>query len=125
MTKQMQRNYTCYLQLPLIIDIFLPSPTLSSKVKPTLRTHNNEKKNSIMPDALLIQIHLIAYIKHYQDWNSLRDVKICGKMKFSRDQSSGKLFWSGVPVNRSVLSAGSCFSSRRSLQSKFFNLWPC
>jgi hypothetical protein len=34
----------------------------------------------------------IAGMLYYQDWNSRSDEKICGRMKFRRDQSSRKLF---------------------------------
>ncbi len=67
----------------------------------------------------------IVGMLYYQDWNSRSDEKICGRMKFRRDQSSRKLFWSGVPVSSRTLSAGICLSSRNNRQSKFFSLWPC
>ena len=45
-------------------------------------------------------------------------------MKFNNDHSSAKLFYRGVPVKRSLLSACKCFNSFTSLYLKFFNLCP-
>lgn len=54
----------------------------------------------------------------------LRSSKTSGRRKLRRDQSSAKLFCSGVPVNNSLLSVGSNFSSRTSRQFRFLILWP-
>lgn len=54
----------------------------------------------------------------------LRSSKTSGRRKLSRDQSSAKLFCSGVPVRSSLLSVGSIFSSRTSRQLRFLILWP-
>lgn len=54
----------------------------------------------------------------------LRSSKTSGRRKLSRDQSSAKLFCSGVPVSSSLLSVGSIFSSRTSRQLRFLILWP-
>lgn len=54
----------------------------------------------------------------------LRSSKTSGRRKLRRDQSSAKLFCSGVPVSSSLLSVGSTFSSRTSRQLRFLILWP-
>ena len=54
----------------------------------------------------------------------LRSSKTSGRRKLRRDQSSAKLFCSGVPVSSSLLSVGNIFSSRTSRQLRFLILWP-
>lgn len=54
----------------------------------------------------------------------LRSSKTSGRRKLRRDQSSAKLFCSGVPVSSSLLSVGSIFNSRTNRQLRFLILWP-
>lgn len=49
---------------------------------------------------------------------------MCGLTKFSSDQSSSRVFWIGVPDNRSRFSEGSFFSSCTRRQLAFLILWP-
>lgn len=60
----------------------------------------------------------------HHDSNSSLDEKISGKIKFNNDQSSAKLFCSGVPVRSSLFSTVMCFNSFSSLHFEFFNLCP-
>jgi hypothetical protein len=56
--------------------------------------------------------------------NSSRDENISGKMKFSNDQSSAKLFWRGVPVKRSLFSTLMYLNMFTNLQFEFLSLCP-
>lgn len=60
----------------------------------------------------------------YHDSNSSWDENISGKIKFNNDQSSAKLFWRGVPVNRILFSTGMYFNCCTNLHLEFFNLCP-
>lgn len=66
--------------------------------------------------AVCLQKHIAMYL--------LRSSNTSGRRKFRRDQSSAKLFCSGVPVSSSLLSVGIIFSSRTSRQLRFLILWP-
>mmetsp|Transcript_10596 Transcript_10596/g.21472 ORF Transcript_10596/g.21472 Transcript_10596/m.21472 type:complete len:210 (-) Transcript_10596:312-941(-) len=85
---------------------------------------------SISPFITLSSVPSSLKSKSNHAWKDSRSSKMLGRRKLSSDQSSVRLFCSGVPVSSSLLhgceglTSQIDLSSRMSLQLRFFSRWP-